>query len=287
MRFLLTKIKHTLELVKFSHSIFALPFALASLFFAANGFPPLKILGLIILAMVFARNTAMAFNRLVDIQIDAKNPRTASRHLPKGLISKRFAVVFIIINILLFVGTTYFFNQLAFVLSPIALAIICLYSLTKRWTHWTQLFLGFALGVSPVGAWIALRGTLDLFPILLGLAVMFWVAGFDIIYATQDYSFDKKEGLKSLVVKLGLPKSLSIAKLFHVICVAILIGLGSWYGFKIYYFLTILIISLFFIYEHHLVKPTNLSRVNAAFFNINGIIGIIFLVGTMIEVVLS
>lgn len=273
-------------MVKFSHSIFALPFALASLFFAADGFPPLKTLGLIILAMVFARNTAMAFNRLVDTQIDAKNPRTAGRHLPKGLISKRFTFVFIIINAFLFAGTTYFFNRLAFILSPVALIIICLYSLTKRWTHWTQLFLGFALGVSPVGAWIALRGTIGLFPILLGLAVMFWVAGFDIIYATQDYGFDKKEGLKSLVVKLGLPKSLTIAKLFHVICIAILIGIGSWYGLKIYYFLTIFIISIFFIYEHHLVKPTDLSRVNAAFFNINGIIGIIFLVGTIAELTL-
>lgn len=271
-------------MVKFSHSIFALPFALASLFFACQGWPPLKLLGLIILTMVFARNTAMGFNRYIDAAIDAENPRTAIRHIPKGLLTKNFVLVFVIVNALLFILTTSFFNQLTLWLSPVALLIICFYSLTKKWTHFTQLFLGLSLGIAPIGAWIAAKGTLEPFPLILGSAVLFWVAGFDLIYATQDYEFDREKGLKSLVVRLGIARALRLSRLFHLVTISLLITLGLLYHLTYPYFTTLSIITLFLAYEQSLVKPHDLSRVNAAFFNINGLIGIFFLAGMIWEI---
>lgn len=284
---MLQKIRHTLEMIKFSHSIFALPFAVAALFLAANGLPPLKTLGLVLLCMVFARNTAMAFNRLIDADIDAQNPRTATRHIPQGLISRKFVAGFAVVNAALFIGTTVFLNTLSFILSPVALAILLLYSTTKRWTHFTQIFLGLSLGVAPIGAWIALTGRLDWPPVLLGAGVLFWVAGFDLLYATQDYEFDRKAKLKSLVVKWGIPKSLWAARLFHLATVLLFALLGWITGLNFIYGITLLAIALFLIYEHSLVKANDLSQINMAFFTVNGFVGMIFLAGVILETTLK
>lgn len=291
MRLSFKKIQHIFELVKFSHSIFALPFALSSLLLATHGRPSWKLVGFIILAMVFARNTAMAFNRLVDAKLDAKNPRTTSRHLPKKILSHQFVLIFIIINAILFIGTTYFFNQLTFALSPLVLLMICFYSLTKRWTHYTHIFLGITLGISPIAAWIAATGSLDLVPLLLGGAVLFWVAGFDLIYATQDYEHDKNNQIKSMVVLLGIPRALVLSRLFHCLSLIFLVSIGLTpqrgpFGvgpIGLIYFGTLTFIALAFIYEHSLVKPNDLSKVNAAFFNVNGVIGLVYFLGVLGE----
>ncbi|MBI4410980.1 MAG: UbiA family prenyltransferase [Deltaproteobacteria bacterium] len=279
------KLIYTLEMIRFSHSIFALPFALAALVFAADGLPPLKTVGLIILAMITARNTAMAFNRFADAKIDAKNPRTANRHIPRGSLSRGFVLGFAIINGALFIWIAGLFNPLAFKLSPVALAIIYFYSYTKRFTHFTQLFLGLSLAIAPIGAWIALRGTVELFPILLGLAVMFWVAGFDIFYATQDYHFDKSEGLKSLVVRLGIANALITAKFFHILSMTFFLTIGIVYHLNLFYLTTVMLMGTFLAFEHHLVRPNDLSKVNTAFFTLNGMVGILYLAGTIVTVI--
>lgn len=271
-------------MVKFSHSIFALPFALASLFFATQGFPPLRLFILIVLAMIFARNTAMGFNRYIDAAIDAANPRTAIRHIPKGLLTKNFVLAFVIANALLFILTASFFNQLTLWLSPVALFIICFYSVTKRWTHYTQLFLGLSLGIAPIGAWIAAIGTLEPFPLLLGAAVLFWVAGFDLIYATQDYEFDREKELKSLVVKFGISRALWLSRFFHFLTIGLLMAIGFIYSLGLPYFTTLSVITIFLVYEQSLVKPHDLSRVNAAFFTVNGFVGFLFLAGITWEI---
>lgn len=281
---MLIKIRHTLELVKFSHSIFALPFALASVFFASAGWPPLKTLVLIILAMITARNTAMAFNRLVDAKIDSQNPRTSMRHLPKNLLSPKYVTLFVIFNALLFIIISSYFNILTFYLSPIALIIICGYSTMKHITHASQIFLGLALGIAPIAAWIAVTGEIAFFPILIGTGVLFWVAGFDILYATQDYEFDKKAGLKSLVVWLGIRKGLKLSRFFHAISIVIF-GIAGWFqGLHLFYYTAILLMGICLAYEHSLVKPNDLSRINMAFFNLNGLVGMLFLAGSIAEV---
>src|SRR3990167_1086774 len=285
MKKFLIKLIYTLEMIKFSHSIFALPFALAALVFAADGLPPLKTVGLIILAMITARNTAMAFNRFADAKIDAKNPRTANRHIPKGSLSRGFVLCFAISNGALFIWIASLFNPLAFKLSPVALAIIYFYSTTKRWTHFTHLFLGLSLAIAPIGAWIALRGTVELFPILLGLAVMFWVAGFDIFYATQDYHFDKSEKLKSLVVRLGIANALITAKFFHILSITFFLTIGIVYHLNLFYLTTVMLMGTFLAFEHHLVRPNDLSKVNTAFFTLNGMVGILYLAGPIVTVI--
>jgi len=273
------KLRQTLEMIKFSHSIFALPFALSSMLLARGGLPSTKTVLLIIAAMVTARSAAMAFNRLVDAKIDAKNPRTASRHIPAGLLSKEFVGLFFAVNVAFFIGISAFFNQLTFYLSPIALFILCFYSLTKRFTHFTQLFLGVALGISPMAAWIAVTGKLALAPGLMGLGVMFWVAGFDILYALQDYEFDKKSQLKSLVVKLGPSNALTAARVFHIISIGFFVGMGFWAELGIIYTITVLLIAAFLTWEHVLIKPNDLSRINAAFFTMNGLVSLCYLAG--------
>lgn len=278
------KIKQTLQLIRFSHTLFALPFALASMLIASNGLPELKTFLLIVACMVFARTSAMAFNRYIDADIDAQNPRTASRHIPARILSRSYVLGLASVSGAIFICLTYFLNHLAFVLSPVALAIIWFYSITKRWTHWTQLFLGFALGISPIAAWIAVTGDIALPPLLLGVAVAFWVAGFDIFYATQDHEFDKAVGLRSLVVKFGIHGALRCARVFHLITVVCLFGLAFFipnYGF---YVLGCAIVVILLAYEHSLVKPDDLSRVDQAFFMMNGWIGIIYFAGTATSV---
>src|SRR6476469_8141610 len=203
-----------LRLIRFSHTIFALPFALGALIVAANGWPSLRILFLVILGMVFARTAAMLFNRLVDWSLDQRNPRTASRH---SLVSKPAAQVFLVLSSAGFIIAAAAINRLTFILAPVALALVSFYSVTKRFTSATHFFLGLALAIPPIGAWIAQTGSLDLAPVVLATGVICWVAGFDLIYATQDYDFDRREGIRSLVVKLGITRSLRLAQLLHLL----------------------------------------------------------------------
>jgi len=272
-------LKHYLGLVRFSHTLFAMPFALASMLWAAQGFPSLRIFLLIVVCMVTCRNAAMAFNRLIDADIDKENPRTAKRHIPAGILSKNQVWIFFILNIVIFVTTTYFINFLAFVLSLPALIAVCSYSLTKRFTSYSHFVLGLAIGISPVGAWIAVRGDFAWQPILLFLALTFWIGGFDIIYATQDFEFDRKSGLHSMVVKMGIPKALSVAKFSHALMWLILLGLG-WYGAlgKIYAACLILITALL-IFLHFFRKSASLDSLNQDFFMANIAISLCVLVG--------
>jgi len=283
---MLQKLKHTLDLIKFSHSIFALPFALVSLFWATKGHPEPGLLIKIILAMFFARSAAMAFNRLVDASIDAKNPRTQTRHIPAQILSRNYVFGLTVVASLFFVIVCYYINELSFKLSPLALAIVLFYSLTKRFTHLTQLALGIALGISPIAAWIAATGTFSNTSCYLALAVAFWVAGFDIIYATQDYHFDLANQVKSLVVRLGISRALTLARILHLFTILFLIIAGLTIGSQWIYFFGILLVSGLFIYEHSLIKPQDLSRVNAAFFTVNGFIGIIYFVSVLVDLYL-
>src|SRR6266478_5591953 len=218
------RVSRFLRLIRFSHTIFALPFALGALIVAANGWPSLRVLVLVIVCMVFARTAAMLFNRLVDWSIDQRNPRTASRHL---LISKSGVILLLAVSSGGFLLTAAAINRLTLILAPVALALIFFYSLTKRFTSATHFFLGLALGIAPVGAWIAQTGRVDLSPIVLAVGVILWVAGFDLIYATQDYEFDRREGLKSLVVRIGIEQSLSLAQILHIAALAALVSFGS------------------------------------------------------------
>lgn len=279
---LTTKLRDLAEMVKVSHTIFALPFALASMLVAGGGFPPLRVVGLIVLAMFTARNAGMAFNRYLDAAIDARNPRTASRHIPRGVFSRSFVLAFALANAALFVVAAGFLNPLCLKLSPIALALLFSYSAMKRFTSLSHLVLGLTLGSSPVAAWAAVRGTLSWEPFVLGGAVIFWVAGFDVIYATQDYEFDKKEGLHSLAVALGVQNALRLSRLFHVLTILLFAAFGWLLHLGMAYNACLIAITLLLAYEHSLVKPHDLSRVNAAFFNVNGCVSLLFLIGVFI-----
>lgn len=281
---ILRKALQVAEMVKFSHSVFALPFALASMLIASQGLPPARLIVLIILAMVSLRNAGMSFNRYVDAPFDAKNPRTSSRHIPQGLLSRKFVLAFSIVNAGLFVLLTYQINPLCFYLSFAAIGIVYLYSFTKRFTSWSHVVLGMVLGISPIAAWIAVTNRIDLPPILLGLAVIFWVAGFDIIYAAQDYEFDRSAGLHSLVVRLGVGRALLAARIFHFLTLIVLFLFGKLLAFGGIYYLTLSLIAFLFFYEHSLVSPRDLSRVNAAFFNVNGFISLLFLAGVTLSI---
>ncbi len=272
-----------LRMIKFEHSLFALPFALASLLVATEGRPTVKITFLIIAAMVTARNAAMSFNRIVDRHIDAKNPRTAERELPTKKVSLTFAWIFCFVNMALFVLVSATFNRLTLVLSPVALIIIFGYSYTKHISHYSHIFLGLALGVAPVATWIAATGTVSLFSLILGLAVLFWVAGFDIIYATQDYHFDKEAGLKSLVVKLGIGPSLLCSRLVHLVACVLLVLAGFTQGLHWPYFLGCFAVAIMLFYEQILVKKDDLSRVNTAFFTLNGYMSVLYFVFVFLD----
>ncbi|MBF0103827.1 MAG: 4-hydroxybenzoate octaprenyltransferase [Deltaproteobacteria bacterium] len=276
----------TLKMIKVQHSIFALPFAVSSCLVAFKGIPPLLFLFMICLAMVTARNAAMSFNRIVDVRFDRLNPRTKDRELPSGQLSVRFAVIFCIINSILFIAISFYFNMLTFILSPLALIIILGYSLTKRWTAYTQIFLGLALGIAPIAAWIASIGTLAPYPFLLGTAVFAWVAGFDVIYSTLDYEHDKKHNINSFVVKQGIKGALLVSVDYHIFSIIFLIFSGVLQGLSFFYFLGIVIMAGLLVYEHSLIKPHDLSKVNTAFFTLNGYVSMVFLVFVCLEVLL-
>ncbi len=276
----------TLEMIKFSHTLFALPFALLSAVLAAGGWPPLPTLAKILLAMVGARSAAMAHNRLADREIDAANPRTASRALPSGALSVGFVRIFFIASVAIFLLAAASLNRLTLLLSPLALGPLLLYAYTKRFTALSHLVLGLCLSLAPMGAWIAVRGSFEALPLLLGLAVLFWTAGFDIIYALQDEEHDLRAGLKSLPVRLGARRALAISSLFHAAMIVLifvvwrLAGSGPLFGFGI--FLT----AAGILYQHAIVKPGDLSRVNAAFFNANGFISVALAALGIAEVVM-
>src|SRR5580765_8390556 len=257
-----------LRLIRFSHTIFALPFALAALVAAANGWPSPRIFLLVIVCMVFARTAAMLFNRLVDWSLDQRNPRTASRHL---LVPKLSAVVLLILSCGGFLLAACAINRLTCILAPAALALIFFYSVTKRFTSATHFFLGLALAIAPVGAWIAQTGHLDVAPIVLAAGVICWVAGFDLIYATQDYDFDRREGIRSLVVKLGIARSLRLAQLLHLLTFAALIAFGLVARLGAVYYCAMLIVAAALFYEHKTEK-LDLVGINRAFFHSNAFV---------------
>jgi 4-hydroxybenzoate polyprenyltransferase len=273
-------IANFLTFIRFSHTIFALPFALGAMFVAADGLPPLRVSLLIVLAMVFARTAAMAFNRIVDWEIDKRNPRTEGRHL---LVSKPTAIAGCVVSSLLFIVVAAAINPLCWALSPVALAIVFFYSFTKRFTDGAQFFLGFALAVAPVGAWLAVTGSFALPPLVLAVAVLFWVAGFDMIYATQDYEVDKREGLHSMVVRLGVKKSLGAAVLLHNLSLAALVGFGLLAQLGLLYYLSLALIGAALVYEHWLARQGNLAAINKAFFQANAAVSAIFLVSTLAD----
>jgi 4-hydroxybenzoate polyprenyltransferase len=264
-----------LRLIRFSHTIFALPFALAALVVSANGRPSLKIVLLVLGCMITARTAAMLFNRFVDWQIDQRNPRTRSRHL---LASKDIILICLIFSSALFLFFAANINGLTFALSPIALGIIFFYSLTKHFTDATHFFLGLALGVAPVAAWIAQTGRMEFPPFVLALGVVCWVSGFDMIYATQDYDFDRKEGLHSLVVRLGLAASLQLAQLLHLLMLLALIAFGIMAKLGTIYFAAMIPIAAALFYEHRSARQLHdLAAINRAFFNSNAFVSAIFL----------
>jgi len=274
----LQNLRVTLEMIKWEHSIFALPFALCGAMLAAGGWPSIHQLLWIIVAMVAARSAAMAFNRWADAAIDAANPRTSTRALPAGQLSPAFVVSFVVVSSAVFVLAASQLNRLSLLLSPVALAVLLLYSYTKRVTRWSHLVLGFALGIAPAAAWIAVRGSLDPRILLLTAAVTFWVGGFDVLYACQDYDFDRGAGLHSLPRYFGIRGALWIARSFHLIMIGFLIGLFLVFGLGKLAALGVLVVILLLLYEHSLVKPNDLSKLNAAFFTMNGVISVLFFV---------
>ena len=275
---LLSNLRVTLEMIKWEHSVFALPFALCGAFLAAHGIPSAKQLLWIVVAMVTARSAAMAFNRLADASIDAANPRTRIRALPAGTLTTGFVATFVIISCAIFILAAAQLNRLTFLLSPIALAVVLLYSYTKRFTRWSHLVLGFALGIAPAAAWIGVQGSLDPRILLLTGAVVFWVAGFDVLYACQDYEFDQQTGLHSVPRHWGIANALWIARVFHLIMLGLLIGLLFAFGLGKVTGIGIIAVALSLAYEHSLVSSDDLSKLNAAFFTMNGVISVVFFI---------
>jgi 4-hydroxybenzoate polyprenyltransferase len=273
---ILHNLRVTLEMIKWEHSVFALPFALCGAMLAAGGIPTTHQLVWIVAAMVAARSAAMAFNRLADATIDAANPRTSTRALPAGHLSPAFVATFVVVSSAIFVFAAGQLNRLALWLSPVALAVLLLYSYTKRFTRWSHLVLGLALGIAPAAAWIAVRGSLDLRILLLTAAVTFWVGGFDVLYACQDFDFDRQSGLHSIPRFVGIRAALWVARGFHLIMAGLLVALLIVFALGKLAALGVLIVILLLLYEHSLVKAHDLSKLNAAFFTMNGVISVLF-----------
>ena len=273
---LLHNLRLTLEMIKWEHSVFALPFALCGAMLAANGLPAVHQLAWIIVAMVAARSAAMAFNRLADVSMDAANPRTRTRALPAKQLTPQFVSSFVVVSCAIFVFAASQLNRLSLLLSPVALAVVLLYSYTKRFTRWSHLVLGLALGIAPAAAWIAVRGTLDPRILLLTAAVTFWVGGFDVLYSCQDYDFDRQSGLHSVPRYCGIARALWISRLFHLLMLLLLIALVIAFGLGKLAAVGIVVVALLLMYEHSLVSADDLSRLNAAFFTMNGVISVLF-----------
>lgn len=280
-----TTISNYLSLVKFSHTLFALPFAIIGYFLALHTTDAsfnIQLFALVILCMVFARSAAMAFNRYIDRNIDEQNERTAIREIPAGVVKPTSALIFVIINCILFITTTYFINSLCFYLSPVALLVVLGYSLTKRFTALCHVVLGIGLSLAPIGAYLAVTGKFDWLPLFFSFAVLFWVSGFDIIYALQDEEFDRSKKLRSIPVLFGKKGALTLSNVFHVISAAFIIYAGFYAHFNMWYWIGTFIFCGLLIYQHTLVKPNDLSKVNIAFFTTNGIASVVFAVFVLI-----
>ncbi|MEJ2147026.1 MAG: UbiA-like polyprenyltransferase [Acidobacteriota bacterium] len=273
----LRKLLIVLEMIKIEHTVFALPFAYLGAFLGVRGFPGWNRSFWILVAMVGARSAAMGFNRLVDMRIDAQNPRTSGRALPRGLVSTGFVATFVIASAGLLFLAGWMLNPLSLELVPIALVIVLGYSYTKRFTSLSHLFLGLALGIAPIGGWVAVRGELSWEPWLLSAAVLLWVAGFDIIYSCQDVGFDQDVGLYSFPSRLGVRRALWLSSLFHVGMLGVLIWVFFLFRLSWLSWMGLLLVAITLIYEHRLVRPDDLSRVNAAFFTLNGLVSILLL----------
>ena len=266
----------TLEMIKWEHSVFALPFALTGAFLAAGGCPSLRVLGLIVVCMVAARSAAMAFNRLVDRKLDAVNPRTATRALPAGALSAGFVGGFVVAGSVVFLVAAGMLNQLSLELAPVALAVLLAYSYMKRLTRWSHLVLGLALGIAPAAAWIAVRGTLDVRIVALTLAVLLWVGGFDVLYACQDFDHDRIVGLNSVPQAFGLEAAFWIARAMHVCMLLMLVWITALFGLGKVAVAGVAAVAVLLAYEHSIVSPKDMRRMNAAFFTLNGIISVMF-----------
>ena len=299
----MTTVKNYLSLVKFSHTIFALPFALIGFFlgmmqtsFTFSSYNDNLIiitLGdlllrfiLVLICMVTARSAAMAFNRYLDRSFDAKNPRTAIREIPRGIISPESALRFVIFNCIIFIGATFFINRICFLLSPVALFVVLFYSYTKRFTPLCHLVLGMGLSLAPIGAYLAVTGRFDILPILFSFTVIFWVSGFDIIYALQDVEFDQSQNLYSIPAVSGKPKALHISEVLHVLSAACVIAAGFYGHFHFIYWIGIAVFCGMLFYQHSIVKPDDLRRVNLAFMTANGIASVIFGILSIADMVL-
>ena len=280
----LSKVKTYGELVMFSHTLFSLPFALIAMVWAASGMPAPDIIFWIIVALVAGRNGANALNRWVDKDIDKKNPRTAHRHLPKGVVKSWEVIVLTAVCFAIFVYAAYKLNPLCFYLSPVALLLFISYSYTKRFTWACHLILGIACAGAPVGAWFAVTGKVELIPFFLGAVVMLWVAGFDIIYGTQDIKFDNANGLFSIPARFGLTNSLMISRTFHGLMIALLVGLGVVMNMGLVYFAGVVISAILLLVEHKIVNPSNKIKMNIASYHINQIVSMLLLTATMIDV---
>lgn len=281
---LLKKITSIFDLIKFSHTLFSFPFAVMSAFLAAGGLPGLKQLLLILAALVTARSAAMSFNRLVDTSYDIHNPRTAYRVELQKKIGRGSVWVFTILCVMLFLACAWLLNQLAFSMAPLAILIIFGYSYTKRFTHFSHFVLGLALGLSPIGAWVGIQGTLTTTPFLLAFAVVLWTAGFDIIYACQDLEHDIKSGLHSIPKKLGIKGALVLSAVLHLFMVGVLLAVSLYTELGMMYMIGVGIVAALLVYEHALVRPKDLSKINTAFFTVNGIISVGLMGITLLDI---
>ncbi len=284
------KLHQYLSLIKFSHTIFALPFALIGYYLAIkdveifSNTSKIKMFFLVVLCMIFARSAAMAFNRYIDRKIDAKNPRTASREIPAGIIPEQKALYFVLINCVLFIATTFCINAICFYLSPIAIFTILFYSYTKRFTSLCHFVLGIGLSLAPIGAYLAVTGVFSLLPILFSFTVFTWVAGFDIMYALQDEEFDKSEDLFSIPSQLGITKALKLSTVVHCITAALIVSIGFYSNLNYSYWIGAAIFIGLLIYQHLIVKPNDLSRINLAFGTTNGIASLVFAFFTILSI---
>jgi len=279
----LEKFKTFLSMIKVEHTLFALPFAFTGMFLAARGLPSIGTIFWVILAVLGARSGAMGFNRVVDAKIDARNPRTENRDIPAGRISVSEATLYVVISFAVYFFAAYMLNPLCLMLSPIPFAVFILYSYTKRFTFLCHIVLGVALGIAPIGAWVAVTGDLNFGIVMLGLAVLFWVSGFDIVYACQDIDFDRDEGLFSIPRYLGLRNSLNLARAFHLVAFFIFMFTWTYFDLGFIYLAGILLTGGFMVYQHSIIKPEDLSRLDMAFFNLNAYISVSICVFTLLD----
>jgi len=283
------KVGNYLSMVKFAHTIFAMPFALMGFFLATGqtgNTPDWTLLLLVLACMFFARNAAMSFNRYIDREFDKNNPRTANREIPAQIIKPIYALIFCVVNSLLFIAATWFINPLCFYLSPVALIIVLGYSLTKRFTSLSHFILGLGLALAPTGAYLAVAGNFNILPILFSFAVLLWVTGFDIIYALQDDEFDKQNNLRSIPVALGRKRALILSLFLHVISSTVLMAAGLYGSFGILYWIGFSVFILLLFYQHTLIRPDDLSRINLAFFTLNGIASILYGIFVILDILL-